>query len=71
MAITDTYGNMWCSCLVARSAAATSTVVEQFTDEINLRLRGRSFALRVDSSDEGVAWRLGSPRVDVKPDGRR
>ena len=56
---------------VARSAAATSTVVEQFTDEVNLRLRGRSFALRVDSSDEGVAWRLGSPRVDVKPDGRR
>jgi len=56
---------------VAQSAAGTSTVVEQFTDEVNLRLRGRSFALRVDSADEGVAWRLGSPRVDVKPDGRR
>ena len=56
---------------VAQSAVGTSTVVEQFTDEVNLRLRGRSFALRVDSADEGVAWRLGSPRVDVKPDGRR
>ena len=56
---------------VTQSTAATSTVVEQFTDQINLRLRGRSFAVRVDSSDTGVTWRLGSPRLDVKPDGRR
>lgn len=56
---------------VTQSAAATSSVVEQFTDQVNLRLRGRSFAVRVDSSDTGVTWRLGSPRLDVKPDGRR
>ena len=56
---------------VTRSAAATSSVVEQFTDQVNLRLRGRSFALKITSSDTGVAWRLGSPRLDVKPDGRR
>ena len=56
---------------VTQSTAATSTVVEQFTDQVNLRLRGRSFAVRVDSSDTGVSWRLGSPRLDVKPDGRR
>jgi hypothetical protein len=56
---------------VTRSAAATSSVVEQFTDQVNLRVRGRAFALKVASSDTGVAWRLGSPRLDVKPDGRR
>ena len=56
---------------IARFSAGSTTVVEQFTDQVNLRLRGRSFALRVASSDSGVAWRLGSPRVDVKPDGRR
>jgi hypothetical protein len=56
---------------VTQSAAATTSVVEQFTDQVNLRLRGRSFAVRVDSSDTGVTWRLGSPRLDVKPDGRR
>jgi hypothetical protein len=56
---------------VTRSAAATSSVVEQFTDQVNLRLRGRSFAVKIASSDIGVAWRLGSPRLDVKPDGRR
>ena len=50
----------------------TSTVpVEQFTDQIFVRLRGRSFAFRIESDDTGVAWRLGSPRVEVRPDGRR
>ena len=56
---------------VTQSSAGSTTVVEQFTDQVNVRLRGRSFALRVDSGETGVAWRLGSPRVDVKPDGRR
>ena len=50
----------------------TATVpVEQFTNQVNLRLRGRSFALKIASSDMGVAWRLGSPRVEIRPDGRR
>ena len=56
---------------VVRSAAATSSVVEQYTDKVNLRLRGRSIALKIASTNTGVAWRLGSPRIDVKPDGRR
>lgn len=45
--------------------------VEQFTNQVNLRLRGRSFALKVQSTAAGVQWRLGSPRVEVRPDGRR
>jgi len=56
---------------VTQSAAATSTVVEQFTDQVHIRLRGRSFALRIDSAETGVAWRLGSPRIDIRPDGKR
>jgi hypothetical protein len=56
---------------VTRSSAATSSVVEQFTDQVNLRVRGRSFAFKIASTDTGVGWRLGSPRLDVKPDGRR
>jgi len=54
--------------LTTRSA---TTPVEQFTDQIHLRLRGRSFALRVSSSDTETQWRLGSSRLDVRPDGRR
>ena len=53
---------------VTRSA---TTPVEQFTNQVHLRLRGRSFALRVASSDTETQWRLGSPRLDVRPDGRR
>jgi hypothetical protein len=47
------------------------TYTSDFTEQVHVRLRGRSFALRVQSSETGVAWRLGSPRVDVRPDGRR
>ena len=45
--------------------------VEQFTQDAHVRLRGRSFAFRIESEDAGVTWRLGSPRVDIRPDGRR
>ena len=50
----------------------TATVpVEQFTNDAFIRLRGRSFALRVESTETGISWRLGSPRIDIRPDGRR
>ena len=48
-----------------------TTPVEQFTNKIYLRARGRSFALRVASSTAGMKWRLGSPRVELRPDGRQ
>tara|TARA_R110000796_G_scaffold22846_10_gene65837 strand:- start:6719 stop:8644 length:1926 start_codon:yes stop_codon:yes gene_type:complete len=53
---------------VTRSATVP---VEQFTDQVFVRLRGRSFAFKINSSDTGVEWRLGTPRVDLRPDGRR
>ena len=56
---------------ITQSAAATTTTVERFTDQVHVRLRGRSFALRVASSGTEVQWRLGSPRVDIRTDGRR
>lgn len=46
-------------------------IVQQFTPQIFVRVRGRQIALRVSSEDLGVAWRLGVPRVDVRPDGQR
>jgi len=50
----------------------SSTVpVEQFTDQVRLRMRGRSFALKIESDNTGVEWRLGTPRVELRPDGRR
>ena len=44
---------------------------QQFTQQVNIRVRGREMAFRVSSNTLGVAWQLGVPRVDVRPDGRR
>jgi hypothetical protein len=50
----------------------TQTVpVEEYTKQLYVRARGRSFAVRVESNALGAKWRLGSPRVDVREDGRR
>jgi hypothetical protein len=52
--------------------ARTATVpVERFTQQNFLRLRGRAMALRIESNKVGTAWRLGSPRVELRTDGRR
>ena len=48
-----------------------SSPVETFTNQLHLRARGRSFALRVESDALGTKWKLGSPRIDLRPDGRR
>jgi len=42
-----------------------------YTDQLFLRLRGRTIALKVESDTTGVQWRLGTPRLDSRPDGRR
>jgi hypothetical protein len=60
----------------SNTSAGTSTrtataPVEQFTDLVNVRLRGRSFNMKLESTGQGVMWKLGTPRVDIRPDGRR
>ncbi len=47
------------------------TPVEEYTNQVHARIRGRSFAFRVESTALGSKWKLGSPRVDIRPDGRR
>ena len=56
---------------VDRNAVSTTVPFEQFTNKADVRLRGRAFSLKVDCSTEGVRWRLGSPRIDIRQDGRR
>ena len=45
--------------------------VEQFTGQINVRVRGRQMSIRMASDALGVQWQLGSPRIDIRPDGRK
>lgn len=56
------------------NATVTRTAVlpiEEFTGQIYTRVRGRQMAMEVRSTGEGVTWQLGSPRIDIKQDGRR
>jgi hypothetical protein len=46
-------------------------VVQEFTGQVYTRLRGRQMSFRIESDSLGVAWQLGTPRYDVRPDGRR
>jgi hypothetical protein len=45
--------------------------VQEFTGQVYTRIRGRQMAFRIESGTVGVAWQLGAPRIDIRPDGRR
>jgi hypothetical protein len=45
--------------------------VQQFTQIVYTRIRGRQMAFKVSSDGLGVQWQLGVPSIDVRPDGRR
>jgi hypothetical protein len=51
--------------------ATTTSEITPDTEQVHLRLRGRQFSIAVESDETGVAWRLGSLRYDLQPDGRR
>jgi len=51
--------------------AASAYNIQQFTGQVYTRLRGRQLAFRIESTGIGVNWQLGSPRIDIRPDGRR
>ena len=62
------------------AAAGTSSVTtitrtasspETYTKEKSIRVRGRGLVYRVEKTAAGVAWREGSPRIQIRPDGRR
>lgn len=44
---------------------------DNYTNQLFMRLRGRQMNLKVSSDTTGVKWRLGSPRLEMRPDGRR
>jgi hypothetical protein len=45
--------------------------IQEFTGQVYTRIRGRQMAFRIESDTVGVAWQLGAPRIDIRPDGRR
>lgn len=45
--------------------------VEQYTGQIDTRIRGRQMSIKLESTGAGVTWQLGALRIDMRPDGRR
>jgi hypothetical protein len=56
----------------AKAVARTSVVtIEQFTNIVYTRIRGRQMIMKISSNGLGTTWQLGAPRIDLRPDGRR
>jgi hypothetical protein len=53
------------------TGAVIETSVDIYTDQIFMRARARQMAVEIESTNLGVQWQLGSPRLDGRPDGKR
>ena len=49
----------------------TTATIDQYTNQIFLRARGRQMNFKIESDGIGVQWQLGYPRVDIREDGKR
>jgi hypothetical protein len=52
-------------------AAQRNYTVQEFTQIVYTRLRGRQMAFKISSDTLGTQWQLGVPRIDIRSDGRR
>jgi hypothetical protein len=53
------------------SQPVIETTIDQYTEQVFVRARGRQLAFKISSDDLGVQWQLGSVRLDVRQDGKR
>jgi hypothetical protein len=57
---------------VTYNGTAPSVInIDQYTGQVYIRIRGRQMQMQITSNTIGVQWQLGSPRIDMRPDGRR
>ena len=47
------------------------TTINQFTEQVFIRARARQLAFKIESTGLDTQWQLGSPRLDMRPDGKR
>jgi protein involved in ribonucleotide reduction len=52
-------------------SVTSSYNIQEFDGQVYTRLRGRQMAFRIESNSLGVSWQLGTPRIDIRNDGRR
>jgi hypothetical protein len=49
----------------------TTATIDQYTNQVFVRARGRQMNFKIESNKVGTQWQLGSVRIDFKSDGRR
>jgi hypothetical protein len=55
----------------ARPVVTASATINQYTNQVFIRARGRQMNFKIESNGVGTQWQLGMPRIDARPDGTR
>jgi len=55
----------------AKDVVTSTATIDQYTNQVFIRARGRQMNFKISSNDLGTQWQLGMPRVDARPDGLR
>lgn len=64
-------GGLQVSSDTANIVKSSSVPVEQYTEKVDLRVRGRAISVKISSDQVGTTWRTGLNRLDIRPDGKR
>jgi hypothetical protein len=57
--------------ITAADVVTTTATIDQYTNQVFIRARGRQMNFKIASNSVGTQWQLGMPRVDARPDGTR
>jgi len=55
----------------AEDVITSTATIDQYTNQVFIRARGRQMSFKISSNGVGTQWQLGMPRVDARPDGLR
>jgi hypothetical protein len=55
----------------AKDVVTSTATINQYTNQVFIRARGRQMNFKISSDTVGTQWQLGMPRVDARPDGLR
>lgn len=64
-------GGLQVSSDTADIVKTSSVPIEQYTEKVDLRVRGRAIAFKIATTQVGTTWRTGLNRLDIRPDGKR
>ena len=56
---------------LTRNVITATSTIDQYTDQVFIRARGRQLSFKISSNTVGTQWQLGDTRVDAKPAGLR